>query len=146
MKRWKLECRRPNGEIVAVAVDAVDAEAAAARAAARGLQCARVLGSKELPPLPPVGLVRIGHRSERNAAQGAWMITIGVVGIAVAIAAWLLGDPQEGRWLMTAAPLLAAAGVFLLLVGAIFLAIGRHGLDLAEMHEQPARAGETEAR
>jgi hypothetical protein len=60
MKRWRVECLKPNGEPVVLPVDAEDAEAAAARATAKGLQVVWVA------PEVPSDLTRILDDIDRS--------------------------------------------------------------------------------
>ena len=91
------------------------------------------------------------HRSARSANQGAVMLTLGIVGLVLALflaAASELSDDGRGSGAggFGFAMLLGSVSTFLLILGAIYNAAGRLGVDLAEMHEQRARAGEAEER
>ena len=91
------------------------------------------------------------HRSATSVQHGSRMVTLGIVGLVLALivaAASALGHDGRGSgagWVVFAM-LLGSVSTFLLILGAIYHAAGRLGLDLAEMHEKRARAGEAEQR
>jgi phosphotransferase system glucose/maltose/N-acetylglucosamine-specific IIC component len=184
MKRWRVEHMRKSGEISAVLVEADDADAAAARATAKGLRVVRVAPLKDAPPaapdaspeasasrphgvLDPSDVDRVvrkaiadqqhavlpdwtaaaaraekrAHRSARSANQGAVMLTLGIVGLVLAMIVAAASDMGE-----EGAMLVGAVSTFLLILGAIYNAVGRLGVDLAETHEQRAHTGNAEER
>jgi hypothetical protein len=93
------------------------------------------------------------HRSARSERLGGTLLMLGIVGLVSALLAAGVGaavtvDAGRGSgtgWFWFAI-LLGSVSTFLLILGAIYHAAGRLGVDLAEMHEQRARAGEAEER
>jgi hypothetical protein len=186
MKRWMLECKGPNDEPTAVAVEAADAASARVLGLEGGLTVVRVLAVRDMPAEAPAALPdrlareavdrqarvdrgalnyayynpehaewmkaathlaerarRTAYRSATSVQHGSRMVTLGIVGLVLALivaAASALGHDGRGSgagWVVFAM-LLGSICICILILGAIYHAVGRLGLDLAE---QADRAG-----
>lgn len=133
MRRWQLDCVTLDGKKTRIVVEAIDTKAAIALADARQLKVWKAAEILEAPP-PPV-IPRTVPMSRRSADQGLVIMLYGVgmclVMTAVAAVAFFSGKAEFGKILFVFAS--AFFGFLLVVVGAIYHAVGRLGIDLATL-------------
>lgn len=147
MKKWKVECVKPDGSTATFQVDAPDRQSALEKAMARKLKVLSVEAWPEIalpeppPPAPkatsPSPRLPAVSRSRRTRDGGISMIMWGTAAIVPALASSFSKDESWFGFGL----FLSGLSAFLISVGTIYVALGRLGLDITEAIEKAAAKG-----